>query len=86
MIPTQPKNLLPSPFAQSGTKSVIPAAQPNPGRASFNLGFPEETQLPLNMGGIAPNRMDFNGMFYMLSAFAFWQQSGGMFNYTAALN
>lgn len=86
MIPTQPQNLLPSPFAQSGTKSVIPAEQPNPGRASFSLGFPEETQLPLNMGGIAPNRMDFNGMFYMLSAFAFWQQSGGMFNYNAALN
>ena len=86
MIPNQPINLLPEPFAQNGTKAIVPDQKPNPGRASFSLGFPDETQLPMNMGGIAPNRMDFNGMFYMLSAFAFWQQSGGMFSFQPALN
>ena len=86
MIPIQPQNLLPQPFAQDGAKTIIPDLKPNPGRASFAQGFPEETQLPLNLGGIAPNRTDFNGMFYMLSAFAFWQQSGGLFNYKATLN
>lgn len=86
MIPTQPTNLLPRPFATGGTYQLVPDAKLAPGRASFKDGFPTETQLPLNLGGIAPNRMDFNGMFYMLSAFAFWQQSGGMFTYNAALN
>ena len=86
MIPIQPQNLLPQPFAQGGAKTIIPNLKPNPGRASFAQGFPEETQLPLNLGGIAPNRTDFNGMLYMLSAFAFWQQSGGLFNYKATLN
>ncbi|MDL2315524.1 phage tail protein [Desulfovibrio sp. OttesenSCG-928-A18] len=44
------------------------------------------TQLPLAQGGIAPNRLDFNGVLYMLSAFAFWQQSGGMWRWDGALN
>lgn len=85
-VPTQPKNLMPRPFAAEGTFQLIPDAPGAAGRASFQNGFPQETQLPLAMGGVAPNRTDFNGMFYMLSAFAFWQQSGGMFNYNAALN
>ena len=85
-IPSQPVNLLPRPFAGEGTFQLIPDDKPSAGRASFKDGFPTETQLPLNMGGIAPNRTDFNGVLYMLSAFAFWQQSGGMFSYNPTLN
>lgn len=85
-IPTQPTNLLPRPFAADGTHQIIPDAPSMHGRASFQNGFPEETQLPLALGGVAPSRTDFNGIFNLLSAFAFWQQSGGMFNYVPTLN
>lgn len=85
-MPTQPANLLPRPFAADGTYQLIPDTQTASGRASFALGFPPETQRPLNEGGVAPNRTDINGMFYMLSAFAYWQQSGGMWNYVTTLN
>lgn len=56
------------------------------GRSSLKEGFPFETQLPLTNGGIAPSRLDFNGAFNLLSAFTFWQQSGGLFPYDAELN
>ena len=85
-VPSQPKNLLPRPFAADGTFQLIPDTPNVSGRASFQSGFPQETQLPLSQGGVAPNRTDFNGLFYMLSAFSFWQQSGGMFSYKATLN
>ncbi len=81
-----PVNLFQRPFAETGERAVIPDIKPNPGRASLAEGFPQETQLPLTQGGVAPNRLDFNGMFNMLSAFSFWQQSGGLFNYLPALN
>lgn len=76
---------IPRPFADSGASAVVPDVATTPGRASYTAGFPEETQLPMKDGGIAPNRTDFNGIFKTLSAFAFWQQSGGMFSYNPDL-
>ena len=84
--PSFPINLLSRPFASEGAYRIIPDSDAGSGRASQTQGFPVETQRPLSQGGVAPNRTDFNGMFYMLSAFAFWQQSGGMAVYNAALN
>jgi hypothetical protein len=88
MQPIQPSHLFPQPFAQSGNRTIIPetAQSPGAGRAALDAGFPVETQLPLSQGGVAPNRLDFNGILYMLSAFAFWQQSGGQWTYNPALN
>lgn len=86
MLPTYPANLLPRPFADNGIFQVIPDNKAAEGRASFKEGFPTETQLPLASGGIAPSRPDFNGILYMLSAMAFWQQSGGQWVYNAALD
>ncbi len=84
---TYPTNFFDRPFADTGNKQIIPENPGStPGRASLADGFPTETQLPLNQGGIAPNRTDFNGAFYMLSAMAFWQQSGGQWQWSAALN
>lgn len=87
-IPSQPTNLIPRPFASSegATYQVIPDKTETPGRASFQQGFPAETQLPLSSGGIAPNRMDFQGLFHLLTAFGFWQQSGGLWEYNKTLN
>jgi hypothetical protein len=85
-IPSQPANLIPRPFASQGTVQIIPDTPTTSGRASFQQGFPTETQLPLREGGVAPNRMDFQGLFNLLTAFGFWQQSGGLWNFTTALN
>jgi hypothetical protein len=83
-IPAYPANFLPRPFAANGTFQVIPDAKAAEGRASWQEGFPTETQLPLNQGGVAPSRPDFNGIFNALSALAYWQQTGGLFMYSAA--
>lgn len=81
-----PQYLLDAPFADSGNKQVIPETASEAGRASLAEGFPVVTQLPLEQGGIAPNRLDFNGILYMLSAVAFWQQSGGQWTWNNRLN
>ena len=83
MIPSQP-SFLTQPFAQSGDKNTIPNTGGDLlGLASLALGFPPITQTPLELGGIPPQRKDFNGILYALSAFAFFQQSGGVFTYSA---
>lgn len=86
VIPSYPANLVPQPFAAGGNFQVIPDTKQNSGRASYREGFPTETQQPLNQGGIAPNRLDFNGLFHLLTAFAHWQQSGGQWVYSTTLN
>ncbi len=83
---TYPTNFLDRPFADTGNKQIIPENGGSSGRASLMNGFPIETQLPLNQGGVAPNRLDVNGAFYMLSAMAFWQQSGGMWQWSSSMN
>lgn len=85
-LPSFPTNLIPGPFAQDGNYTVIPETATTPGRASFSEGFPTITQQPLREGGIAPNRLDFNGILNMLSAFGFWQQSGGQAVYASGLD
>lgn len=86
-IPTLPKHLFKRPFASQGNYTVIPdeAGSAGHGRASLMQGFPIETQQPLAEGGVAPSRPDFNGILYMLSSFAYWQQSGGLWTYDASL-
>jgi hypothetical protein len=81
-----PGNLFPRPFADNGNYRLIPDDKSVDGGASFKEGFPVETQLPLASGGVAPSRTDFNGILHMLSAFAFWQQSGGQWLYKATLD
>lgn len=86
MTISQPQNLLAKPFANDGNYQIIPEADAGQGRASLSLGFPTETQRPLAQGGVAPNRLDFNGILHMLSAAMFWQQSGGQWTYSDNLN
>lgn len=86
MKPTFPINLLSMPFCQNGTKTIIPADMAASGRATLANGFPVETQLSEDNGGVAPNRLDFNGALYLSSALLFWLQSGGQAVYQASLN
>ena len=69
-------------FADQGTKNIIPESNNEAsGLASLINGFPALTQVKPEMGGIPPQRADFNGILYMLSAFCVWAQSGGQYTY-----
>ena len=85
MLPTYP-SIMSRPFAAGGDKTAIPDTTDAPGRASLAEGFPVLTQTPLTAGGVPPSRLDFNGILNLLSQFAFWQQSGGMHNWSAELD
>lgn len=63
--------------------NTIPATTPSgSGRASFSGLFPPVTQLPLDQGGIAPERGDFNALFKYLGEYLFYLMQGGTFSYT----
>lgn len=86
MIPVQP-TFMPQPFANSGEKNVIPNSGGEVlGNASFASGFPRVTETPIELGGVPPQRKDFNGILNALSMFAFFAQSGGVYEYSATVN
>ena len=86
MIPVQP-DYMPQPFANSGEKNVIPNSGGEVlGNASFASGFPRVTETPIELGGVPPQRKDFNGILNVLSLFAFYAQSGGVYEYSATAN
>ena len=63
--------------------NTIPATTPSgSGRASFSGLFPPVTQLPLDQGGIAPERGDFNALFKYIGEYLFYLMQGGMFSYS----
>ena len=72
---TYPLHFFTQPFCEAGDKTIPTDVPPAEGRTSLPLGFPPETQKPIRDGGIAPDRWDFNGILYMLSALAYWQQA-----------
>ena len=73
--------IMSSAFASNGAKNTIPNTTTTLGKASLSSGFPTETSMPIDDGGIPPRREDFNGILNWLSAFAMFQQSGGKFTY-----
>ena len=86
MIPVQP-DYMPQPFANSGEKNVIPNSGGEVlGNASYASGFPRITETPIELGGVPPQRKDFNGILNALSMFAFFAQSGGVYEYSATAN
>lgn len=65
------------PFANAAVaRAVIPNNATGTNRASLQEGFPEITAKPVADGGIPPNRKDFNGAYYLNSAYAFATQNG----------
>lgn len=82
---TQPE-LINVAFASGGARNPIPQNTTTLGKASLTNGFPTETSMPIDDGGVPPQRADFNGMLYWLSTFAMFQQSGGKFSYNATVN
>lgn len=77
---------IPRPFADSGDKNSIPDSSGGLGFASWQEGFPAITGTPFAQGGVAPKRADFNGIFNALSLATVWQQQGGFYDYSNAVD
>lgn len=75
------------PFAAGGSKNTIPVPDPGtPGAASWTLGFPPATMIDPADGGIGPSGLDFNGIYFAISALSRWFNSGAGFAYDAAFS
>ena len=67
----------------SADVNALPTTTPSgSGRASTSGLFPPVTQLPLDQGGIAPERGDFNALFKYLGEYLFYLMQGGTFSYS----
>ena len=66
----------------SADVNSLPATTPaGSGRASTSGLFPQITQKPLDEGGIAPERADFNALFKYLGDYIYYVMQGGVFSY-----
>ena len=74
-------DFIPKPFAVNGDRNTLPDNSVS--AASWDDGFPAVTSMPLGAGGVAPDRKDFNAILYVLSQFAFFAQTGGLWTYSA---
>lgn len=75
---------IPEAFAISaapGDRNTIPAAPLTTQRASFDLGFPPLTMLPIVAGGKPMLGPDMNGILYMISSHTVYVQSGQPYKY-----
>lgn len=82
-----PKYLLTQALSASGDMTIPPAtaSEAGEGRLSQEKGWGSINSQPLENGGIAPFREDFNGMMYLVSQFLLWYQQGGVMNYSSKL-
>lgn len=83
--PTRPTNYK-KPFADTGTRNVIPDAPTGTNKASFSEGFPPVTMLPVTSGGVPPAGDDFNGILYDATQHIVWINAGGQYQFDAALS
>ena len=69
----------------SADVNTLPQTTPTgSGLASLSGLFPQITQIPLDSGGIAPERADFNALFKLLGDIAFFLMQGGVFTYSSS--
>ena len=81
-------DLIPEPFAQSGDKNTIPLERAIADpiyRASWKAGFPPYTRLPKDLGGEAPDGLDFNGVLNILSQAVVFLQKGNAYQFDASM-
>ena len=77
---------IPAAWAWDGDINTIPATDPGNGLASWELGYPIETQTPIAAGGTPPRRQDMNGALNALSNGQLWYQQGGLWQYDALVD
>ena len=71
----------------SADVNALPETTPSgSGRASTSGLFPPVTQLPLDQGGIAPERGDFNALFKYLGEYIYYAMQGGVYTYVTTYN
>lgn len=85
-MPIQTPTFLPAVWAANGQTADIPLAQAETGRASYQLGFPPETSLPRESGGVPPHRLDMNGILAQVTGHTVYQQSGSIYPWSASLD
>lgn len=69
----------------AGDAATIPATVPvDTGRATQLAGFPPETRLDPNAGGVPPDGLDMNGLLKLISGPVRWVCGGGRFQYDSA--
>jgi len=76
------------PFADSGDKNIIPIPSQVGivvGAASWETGFPPDTLRDIGDGGIAPDGLDFNGLFNIITQHIRFMNAGGYPRFDATL-
>lgn len=85
--PTPP--LIQQAFAANATapyiQNPIPETTGDPGRASFDLGFPPQTMTEILAGGTPPYGQDVNGILYMATSHIAALQAGQPYLYNSTL-
>ncbi|KER03412.1 phage tail protein [Photorhabdus temperata] len=78
-------NLIPTPFAQDGQRDDIPATHTSElanQKATWDVGFPPITMLPVTAGGLPPSGRDFNGVLNQISENIVHLSKGGKFKFS----
>lgn len=70
-----------TPFALNGDKNIPAQNASGTDTSSIDEGFLPITQVDLNAGGSAPERKDFNGMFYLATDQKVYLQNGGLITF-----
>lgn len=70
-----------TPFAINGDKDIPNQTATGTDTSSIDLGFLPITQEPISEGGLPPERIDFNGMFYLATDQRVFLQNGGFITY-----
>ena len=74
--------LLEMPIARDGAKNSIPSTtSPTTGLLSQQYGWQDINSMPVQQGGKAPSRLDFNGVLNLLSNILFYAQKGCQFEW-----
>ena len=84
MATTEPQKWSATLGANADVNSLPATTPAGSGRASTSGLFPQITQKPLDEGGIAPERADFNALFKMLGDQSYFLQQGGVYSYSAS--
>ncbi len=77
---------IPAAWAWDGDINTIPDLDPGNGLASWDRGYPIETQTPIAAGGTPPRRQDMNGALNAITNAQLWYQQGGLWEYDAYTN
>lgn len=77
---------LQQPFANGGNRRDIPNGATGTNAASLAEGWNSITSTPVEQDGVPPNRLDFNQLGYIATAFLCFMQQGGFMQYDSTIS